>query len=195
MPISRPSIRRLFDTAWIVGALCFCMVVMLGLLMRPAPSDLIVVLGNEILISGKPSLPLQARLDCAVSLYQRQMAPTILVSGGIGKSGYDEAQVMAAYLEQHGVPKHAIIIDSIGVNTMATARNTFALLQNRQLQSVIMVSQYFHLPRCLLAFRMAGINSLSADYPRFMEWRDIPSTLREIVALPVYALRYSSFHL
>lgn len=41
----------------------------------------------------------------------------IIVSGGIGKEGVDEAKAMASWLFQRGVPRRAVVIDSSGVNT------------------------------------------------------------------------------
>jgi uncharacterized SAM-binding protein YcdF (DUF218 family) len=51
------------------------------------------------------------------------------------------------------------------------------------------VTQYFHIPRAMLALRKAGAPGISATYPRFFEWRDFYSILRELAALPDYALR------
>ncbi len=54
------------------------------------PSDVIVVFGNKVELSGVPSPRLEARLDRALSLYNAEQAPCVLVSGGVGKEGHDE---------------------------------------------------------------------------------------------------------
>ena len=124
-----------------------------GLNDEVGPADLIVVLGNEITDDGRPSLRLLARLDRALSLFREGSAPAILVSGGTGDSGFDEATVMAEHLVEQGVPNDAIWQDPHGVNTRATAVNTAVLLEAQGWQSVIVTTQYFHISRSKLAMR------------------------------------------
>ena len=50
------------------------------------------------------------------------------------------------------------------------------------------VSQWFHLPRAMLAMRGTGTRDVSGAWPRFAETRDIYSFLREGVAVPFYAV-------
>ncbi|MFX7825239.1 YdcF family protein, partial [Acinetobacter baumannii] len=79
---------------------------------------------------GTPSDRLRARLDKAAELYRQGMFPCIIVSGGTGKEGFSEAQVMAAYLsEVQTVPRSAILLDEQGNTTMATAVNSAAIMQ------------------------------------------------------------------
>ncbi|HEU5047354.1 MAG TPA: YdcF family protein [Rickettsiales bacterium] len=160
-----------------------------GLFQQPASADLIVVLGNEVYKNGEPSTRLQARLNAALDAYKLHLAPLIMVSGGVGKSGYDEATVMANYLRQHGIKDSDIIIDSHGDNTRATALNTVKVMQEKHLHSALVVSQYFHLPRCLLAFRQEGITQVSATYPVYFEVLDVYGVTREAVGLLAYYLR------
>lgn len=56
--------------------------------------DVAVVLGNKVELNGQPSDRLQARLDKAVKLYEEDFFKYIIVSGGKGKEGLDEAEVM-----------------------------------------------------------------------------------------------------
>lgn len=165
-------------------------IVPLGLAYSPLPSDVAVVLGNEVEIGGKVSPRLQARLDAAINLYQQNLVNNIIVSGGNGKSGYNEAVVMAEYLKEKGVNDTAIIQDPDGFNTMATAVNTAKIIKERNFKSVVIVSQYFHLPRCVLAFKKAGATNYSATYPNYFEIRDIFSIVREAIAIPKYLLIY-----
>lgn len=158
-----------------------------GLAARPAPGDLAVVLGNAVTPSGQPSPRLRARLDTAIALHRAGLVRRILVSGGIEPSGQDEARAMAAYLAAHGIPPAAILQDPHGDDTRATARNTAALPGGPG--RVVAVTQWFHVPRTVLALRRAGIPHVSAAWPRFWEWRDAYSFLREAAALPAYALR------
>ncbi len=162
-----------------------------GLLTRPAPADLIVVLGNEVLADGRPSTRLQARLEAARLAYRAGLAPRVLVSGGIEPGGQDEAAVMAADLAAHGVPQSVILQDPQGVDTFATARNVAALLHGPEFGQgrVLAVTQWFHVPRTLLALRRFGVREASAAWPRFTEPRDAMALLREAVALPYYAFR------
>ena len=158
-----------------------------GLAARPAPGDLAVVLGNAVTPAGQPSPRLQARLDTAAALYRAGIVRRILVSGGIEPSGQDEAATMAGYLAQQAVPADAILQDPHGDDTLATARNTAGLPGGPG--RVVVVTQWFHVPRAVLAMRRAGVHGVSAAWPRFIEWRDAYSFLREAAALPAYALR------
>ena len=163
-------------------------IIVVGLSFKPVTSDVVVVLGNEVLANGKPSERLQARLDSAIEVYNRKMAKYIIVSGGVGKSGYDEAQIMADYLVSKKIDNNIIIIDSNGVNTKATAVNTAKIMKEHKFSSVIIASQYFHLLRCYLAFYKNGISNISATYPKYFEMVDIFSIFRESVAIIKYLI-------
>lgn len=154
------------------------------------PSDLGVVLGSQVLPNGQPSPRLQARLDEAVTLYRQGACARILVSGGTGKEGYSEAQVMADYLSvQAKIPRQAILLDEHGDTTEATALNTARIMRDHKLTSALIVTQYYHVPRTRLAFRKAGIPIVHGAHARFFSLRDFYAIPRELIALPVYALR------
>jgi len=72
---------------WFLGHLVF--ITADGLEDELGQSDIAVVLGNKVEEDGKPSLRLKARLDKAVELYQKNWFKKILVSGAVGKEGFD----------------------------------------------------------------------------------------------------------
>ncbi|MES2019172.1 MAG: YdcF family protein [Pseudomonadota bacterium] len=159
-----------------------------GLHDRLAPADAIVVLGNKVDTNGQPSARLRARLDCALDAYRQKLAPLLIVSGGVGIEGYDEAQVMQHYLVAHGVPASAVLVDSAGIDTAATAVNVARIARARQLKSVLVASQYFHIPRASLALRRAGVPVAGTIHARYFEARDLYSLAREVIGLGAYAV-------
>jgi len=163
-----------------------------GLSARPAPADAALVFGNTVQTNGEPSPRLAARLDAALDLKQRGLVRWIVVSGGRGREGFDEAAVMKQQLVDAGIADSAVIVDSGGVNTHATTRNARRLLAARGGRSVDVVTQWFHVPRARLAAQMAGLDVRGAAYPRFFEPRDLYSLLREVAAFPAYLLRGSA---
>ena len=154
---------------------------------RPKRADLIVVLGNAVEVDGRPSPRLRARLDAALAAYRRGLAPRIIVSGGVERDGRDEARAMARYLIDAGTPEGAVLQDPHGRDTFETARDTAAVMNGRG--RVLVATQWFHVPRTVLAMRRFGLRRVSAIWPRFFEPRDAYSFLREAVGLPYYALR------
>lgn len=153
-------------------------------------ADVIVVLGNKVERDGTPSRRLQCRLDCALRLYREELAPVIIVSGGLGKEGHPEAEVMRDALVQAGVPADAITVDNEGVDTFSTALNTKRIMRDRRLESVIIVSSFYHIPRTRMIFERAGIGNVSSAHARFAgEWRDVYSVVREFPAFYYYWLR------
>lgn len=183
---------RLGVVAIAFAYLCAAVVIAVyGLKDKPMDADLIVVPGNTIEPPGVPSPRLKARLDAALDLFQMHKAPAIFVSGGTGKEGYDEAVVMAQYLTGKGVPAQAIIIDSEGFNTAATARHAARYMKAHRLRIVLAVSQYFHVPRTVLALKAFGICRVGSVHADYTELRDIYSLAREVLAYVVYYVRYS----
>jgi uncharacterized SAM-binding protein YcdF (DUF218 family) len=70
----------------------------------------------------------------------------------------------------------------LGVNTLATVENTIKLKDSLNFESVIVVSQYFHLTRTKMLFRKNNFRNVSSVSPKYFEVRDIYSLLREFVA-------------
>lgn len=182
-------VLRLFGAMLLVWGIASLAVALVGGRERVLPSAVLVVLGNRVLPDGRCSPRLAARLDRAVKAWRAGVAPNVIVSGGIGRDGLDEASAMRDYLVRAGLPDSVIVLDPHGVNSWETARFTARWLREHHRASAVAVSQYFHLPRCELAFRRFGVDSVSVAKADFWEWRDLYSTPREVVGLVRYATR------
>lgn len=161
----------------------------IGLNDKIAKADAIVVLGNAVMPNGQPSPRLRARIERAIDAYRQGIAPLIIVSGGTGIEGHDEAEVMARYLQQRGIPTTSIIRDGSGINTAATASNVARFAHQRDIRSVFIVSQYFHIFRSQLAITHAGLKVAGHAHAHYYEARDLYSLARETIGYPVYLFR------
>ena len=74
------------------------------------------------------------------------------------------------------------------MDTFETARAVAGVLGREG--RVLVVTQWFHVPRTVWSMRRVGFGSVSAVWPQFVEWRDFYSFAREVVALPGYVVRY-----
>lgn len=186
--ISIVSIIKKLIFAGIIFSLIHVLILLtIGLFSNTTPADAIVVFGNKVEENGQPSKRLQSRLDRGVELFRSEYAPVVVVSGGIGKEGFDEAVVMKDYLVEQGVSDEYIIIDSQGNTTYDTLRNIVVDKDETSIHSVILVSQYYHLLRAKMAAEKFGleVHGVSAA-DMFPELRDLYSIPREMVGYYVY---------
>jgi len=153
------------------------------------PVDVAVVLGNKVEVDGQPSDRLKARLDKSVELYAGGYFTFIIVSGGIGKEGFDEAKVMKSYLIDQGIPEENIKEDNNGYNSYMTAQNTSKIMNELELDSAMVITQYFHVSRTKLAFSKIGIKEVYSAHAQIFEFRDIYSIIREFPAYYKYLFK------
>lgn len=151
-------------------------------------TDAAVVLGNKVELNGEPSERLKGRLDKAIELYEKGYFEHIIVSGGNGKEGFNEAAVMKEYLVDKGVTGSHIILDQEGYNTYSTALNTKEIMADRGFASITIITQFYHISRTELAFRKAGIDNISSAHGEYYELRDLYSLFREFFAYYKYLL-------
>ncbi|MEZ5125842.1 MAG: YdcF family protein [Thermoleophilia bacterium] len=151
-------------------------------------ANVAVVFGAQVHADGRASTSLADRVATAVDLYDTGYVDTLLVSGGVGESGYDEALVMRDMMVAAGVPESRVIVDGDGVNTAATVRNSLALLDGEA--RIVAVSQFYHLPRIKLAYARAGRDVLTVPARGPLPIAQTPQLVaREIPAFWVYYLR------
>src|SRR5437660_372584 len=109
------------------------------------PADVILVLGAAE-YRGRPSPVLRARLDHALELYNRKMAPRIMTTGGAGgERVFTEGTVGRAYLTGHGVPPEAVIVESEGETTVQSTMIAVEIMLRMELHTVIVVSDGYHI--------------------------------------------------
>ena len=104
------------------------------------PADVIIVLGAAE-YRGKPSPVLQARLNHALVLYLKGLAPYMLTTGGAGGDPtFTEGEVGRAYLVEHGVPSEAILVEPHGATTAQSLEASVEIMRRMNLHSCIVVS-------------------------------------------------------
>lgn len=117
----------------------------------------IVVLGAAQ-YDGRPSPVLRARIDHAIDLWRRGMAPRLIVTGGRGEGDTtSEAAVERRYAIAHGVPSSAIMVEGSGRNTSESLRNVADMLHEGA-RDVILVSDPFHMLRLSILARRFGLH-------------------------------------
>ena len=167
-------------TIWV---LTHCIVITIdGFRNNGKNADYAVVLGNKVNEDGTLSTRLEKRMECAIRLYESNRIKGFIVSGGLGKEGYYEADKMREYLIQHNIPDSLIVVDNYGTNTRNTIINTLNMQDSLHYNNLIVVSQYYHITRTKVLFRKAGFRNVSGASPLFFELRDIYSLFREFTA-------------
>ena len=126
------------------------------------PAAAIVVLGAAQYV-GRPSPVLRARLDHAIDLFKRGMAPQVIVTGGRGEGDTtSEAAVGRRYALRQGVPDSAIVLEAIGRTTRESIRGVAELMRDRPGRDVILVSDPFHMLRLSILARRFGLNPITS---------------------------------
>jgi vancomycin permeability regulator SanA len=108
------------------------------------PAEAIVVFGTAQ-YNGVPSPVLAARLDHAIELYERDLAPVIVVTGGNQPGDkFTEATASANYLIQRGVPDEDVLREVSGTTSWQSLAAAANFLGDRSINDVLLVSDPFH---------------------------------------------------
>jgi len=138
-------------------------------------ADAIVLLGGG---TEAPDTPRQMveinsagdRVLYAAQLYKAGAAPLIILSGGNMSYSQERsttpAQEMQAMLVDLGVPQEALVLQSQSQNTAEDAYFTSAILAEKQIRTVILVTSAAHMERALMMFASPEISIIPAptDY-------------------------------
>lgn len=168
---------------WFIGHSSY--IIFDGLIDEGKKDDYAVILGSKVNTDGTLSERLEMRMQCGLKLYQEKRVKKIIISGGLSKEGFYEAEKMFDYLIENQVPKQDIIIDNYGNNTRATVKNSLQF-KNVKENKLIVVSQYFHISRTKMLFRKSGVKNVSGVSLKYFEIRDLYSLIREF---PAYYLQ------
>jgi uncharacterized SAM-binding protein YcdF (DUF218 family) len=132
---------------------------------QAAPADAIAVFGAAE-YDGRPSPVYRARLDHALGLYQRGIAPLIITLGGDGGDEFSEGGVGRDYLMSMGVPESAIIAETESRSTEESARRIAVIARVNGYQRLVIVSDGTHLFRIHEICAADGLNVLTSPRPR-----------------------------
>jgi uncharacterized SAM-binding protein YcdF (DUF218 family) len=120
------------------------------------PADVIVVMGAAE-YRGHPSPVLKLRLDHAVQLYQKHLAPYIMTTGGPGGDpSFTEGGVGRSYLIDRGVPAEAIVVETEGDSTAYSLSAASEIFRRMGLRSCIIVSDGYHIFRVKRILQQKG---------------------------------------
>jgi len=130
--------------------------------LKDVPKTKLAIIFGAGINGDQPSRYLKDRLDAGISLYKNNKVDKILLSGDNGRDEYDELSVMKLYCQKNGVDTTKIYIDYAGFDsysTMYRAKHIFYV------DTAILVSQKYHLNRCIYLGDKLGIKSFgySAD--------------------------------
>lgn len=126
---------------------------------QPGPAEAIVVLGAAQ-YDGRPSPVLQLRLDHALDLYHQDVAPLLVVTGGLRPGDrFHEAHASATYLQRQGVDPDVILWENAGRNTWEQLAATARFLRARDINAVVLVSDPMHSARLSATAAEVGLSA------------------------------------
>ena len=144
-----------------------------------------IVPGAYVSPDGRLCDMLADRVITAVDLYRAGKVKKILMTGDHGRASYDEVNSMRRFAEEMGVPTGDIFMDHAGFSTyesMYRSRDVF------KVDSAVIVTQDFHLPRAVYIARELGIDAVGISADRHIYagagvygYREIPARVKAFI--------------
>jgi len=119
-----------------------------------------IVFGAGLTRGGYPTAVLRDRVETAAQLYFAGKVQKLLMSGDNRSDNYNEPGAMSQYALSLGIPADAIVLDYAGRRTYDTCYRAKAIFG---LNSALLVTQQFHLPRALFLCNALGIQALGVE--------------------------------
>ena len=117
-----------------------------------------------------------ASLTDALEAWRAGVAPFIIVCGGQGdKEPMPEAEAMASWFIDQGVPAERVIADPDSINTLQNLQNARAIMEARGFKSCAVCTSGYHLRRALWLAKDVGLNATGIAAP---STRDAVSVVR-----------------
>lgn len=176
-------------------------------------SDAVIVLGGII---GQPIRPRASpdlgdtvdRIIEALRIYRAGKVPRIVISAGNQPEQaklVPEAELIADFLVELGVPRSALILETRSRNTHENAVYTAAIFREHGWRSALLVTSGIHMPRAMASFGRQAINVYPAStdihgapigkisimdlFPEPGSLARTTSALREMIGLQIYRFR------
>jgi uncharacterized SAM-binding protein YcdF (DUF218 family) len=148
-------------------------------------ADVIVVFGAAE-YSGRPSPVYRARLDHAFALFQRQIAPVVITTGGAAADPhFSEGGVGHDYLMSRGIPDSKLIAETQSSDTAQSAVRVAVIMRANHMNRCVAVSDAYHVFRIRKLLEHEGVKVYIAPRPDSRPrsaWQRTEAVLREAVS-------------
>ena len=149
-----------------------------------AERRLVVVFGAAVRPDGTASPTLARRTGYAAAVAEQDPLVDLFLSGGVGRHGDAEAQVMARMLSGT-VSAERLFLDTASGDTLATVRAAAIFARTHGYATVLTCTDGYHQPRVAMLFRLFGWRSSPVPLaPRGPARLKLRMRLREVAALP-----------
>jgi uncharacterized SAM-binding protein YcdF (DUF218 family) len=148
----------------------------------------IVIFGAPGRPGGRASRAMRQRVNSAHAIGRKLKHP-VYIPTGAGRTEPSEAEVMRRLLLRRGIADENIMLEETAKDTLASVRAVRRLLRLQGIGgTVYAATSGFHLPRCLLLLRLAGLKTRPCPAPRgratSKPWKQWLWRAREVAALP-----------
>jgi DUF218 domain len=155
----------------VFGVVCFVgvtagLIIFDGLNDVGESADVALVTGRDGYSDNTGNAP---GLNRAARLYKDGAFPLIIVASDAGEDTPNFSRAMGvegavSYLEKNGVPGSAIIKDSGAKDSEEMAADVAAILHQRSLGSVMIITDYYSMSRIKLALLHAGVSNIDKSH-------------------------------
>jgi len=119
-----------------------------------------IIFGAGLRYDGTPTAMLRDRVSTGADLYFSGQVERLLMSGDNRFADYNEPEAMRQFALYLGVPADAIVLDYAGRRTYDSCYRAKAIFG---VESALLVTQGFHLPRALFLCNMLGLDALGVE--------------------------------
>ncbi|MDB4971346.1 MAG: hypothetical protein JWN44_7035 [Myxococcales bacterium] len=142
--------------------------------------DVIVVLGAALGPDGDLGVALAERVGAGVEAWRSGLAPRMMMTGAL------EAELMKRRAVKLGVPAEQILVEPTALTTRENAVRCAELMRRHGLTRALVVTQGYHRPRAVAAFRRVGVAAEGYRFVGSTRWK---LRAREVVARLAYRAR------
>ncbi len=161
----------------------------------PEKINFFVIMGAAVRRDGSAGGAMRRRVETALGLGKQVPRPCYLATGGVGRYGPAEAEVMKGLLLQAGVPESTILLDNVSHDTLSSVMRCVHILGGyKDLASVTVCTDIYHQLRCRWLFYLMGIPTRKVQLPSGRTangtFRWLYYYLREFLAIPFDTLLF-----
>lgn len=198
---ARPLYMRLLRWGLVLAVLCICWFLFVlaqigsversqAVMTKDTPqADVGIVLGAAMW-GDRPSPGLEERLRHSLEQYEAGKFKIFLLTGGLDREDYKytEAEGMANYLAERGVPREAMLLENKATSTYENLKFSQEIMKEHGFSSALIMTHTFHGNRALEIANALNYERPKLSLTKSNVLKPVPNTVREVLAYTKWKL-------